>query len=208
MDSAGDLIGVTRSGANGVGVLFKLSRVVGQRNWMETVLYSFCSQENCADGAYPVGAPLIDQNGNMFGVTGSGGTTQCFNGVVGDCGVLYELTDDGTEKVLYNFCSLQDCKDGLAPYGSLIADASGNLYGTTQAGGGYYDNGYEEFGAGTVFRFSNATLETLHAFCAETNCPDGAYPTTGVAIASFGDLFGTTAEGGPSQSGEVFELKP
>ncbi|MEI9931550.1 MAG: choice-of-anchor tandem repeat GloVer-containing protein [Rhizomicrobium sp.] len=191
-----------------MGVLFKLSRVVGQRNWMETVLYSFCSQENCADGAYPVGAPLIDQNGNMFGVTGSGGTTQCFNGVVGDCGVLYELTDDGTEKVLYNFCSLQDCKDGLAPYGSLIADASGNLYGTTQAGGGYYDNGYEEFGAGTVFRFSNATLETLHAFCAETNCPDGAYPTTGVAIASFGDLFGTTAEGGPSQSGEVFELKP
>lgn len=207
LDSMGNLIGVAGGGSGKAGILFKLSPVVGERKWTETLLYTFCSLKNCADGSKPLGAPVVDQAGNIFGSTYTGGTTQCFNGGVGSCGVLYELTPDGTETVLYNFCSLKDCKDGAEPQGTLIADASGNLYGTTIAGGGH-DNDFNAFGGGTVFRFSGGSLETLHAFCSEVNCPDGEYPYPGVVLDSFGNLFGTTEAGGPNQSGEVFELTP
>ncbi len=49
-------------------------------------------------------------------------------------GVVYEITADGQEKILHSFCS-GDGSDGVFPYGNLIMDAKGNLYGTTYAGG-------------------------------------------------------------------------
>src|SRR5262249_28527699 len=157
-------------------------------------LHTFCSLENCSDGSEPAGAPFVDEVGNVFGLTAYGGNTQCnSNG----CGVLYQVTTDGTESVLYNFCSLENCRDGAFAFGGLISDSSGNIFGTTY-GGGRGDNDDAHLGGGTVFKFSAGALETLYSFCTLAGCPSGEYPLTGVVMDSVGDLFGTTQDGGPN----------
>ena len=102
------------------------------------VLYTFCSQKYCADGAFPRGGLIRDSAGNLYGTTSEGG------GII-DRGVVFKLAPDGTETVLYTFCN---CANGAFPEGGVIKDSAGNLYGTTSAGGtGCKING----GGGTVF---------------------------------------------------------
>ena len=94
----------------------------------ETVLYSFCSQANCTDGATHVAGLIMDAAGNLYGTTLSGGGTP-------NQGVVFALAPDGTETVLYSFCSqLPNCTDGARP-GAVIMDVAGNLDGTTALGG-------------------------------------------------------------------------
>lgn len=106
-----------------------------------------------------------------------------------------------TEVVLYTFTG-QD--DGAWPQAGLTPDAQGNLYGTT--------NIYGPGGYGTVFVLSpgrNWTFNTIHGFCVDPVCHDGAYPIAGVSLDSAGDVFGTTSSGGGAQSwGVVYELSP
>jgi len=124
----GNLYGTTLyGGASGAGTIFKLTP-----GGKETVLYSFCSQPNCSDGAQPVAGLIADSAGNLYGTTGDGGAS--------GAGVVFEVMPDGTETVLYSFCSMTNCSDGAAPFTSLIADGKGNLYGTT-SGGGASNNG-------------------------------------------------------------------
>ena len=90
--------------------------------------------------------------------------------------------------------------DGSDPYGGLILDAAGNLYGTT--GGGGADN------LGTVFKLApNAdgswTESVLHSF----NRSDGRQPNAALIFDAAGNLYGTTARGG-ARAGTVFELTP
>jgi uncharacterized repeat protein (TIGR03803 family) len=95
-----------------------------------------------------------------------------------------------TETVLYTFCSAANCTDGSAPVGGLIQDAHGNLYGTTQLGGGANN-------AGTVFRVDNTGQETvLYSFCSAANCTDGGGQEAGLIQDAAGNLYGTTTEGG------------
>jgi len=103
----------------------------------ETVLYSFGAYPN--DGAFPDGGLLVDQSGNIYGVTNGGGA-YCEND--GGCGTVYELSPalggGWTETVLHNFCSTGNsftCPDGAIPYAGLVEDEAGNLYGTTSLGG-------------------------------------------------------------------------
>lgn len=103
------------------------------------MLYNFCSKAKCADGEYPSAGVIEDPNGNIFGVTGAGGDAN------GD-GVVFEF-QSGTLKVLHKFGTMADGADGCAPRAELIADPSGNLYGTTSACGA--------FGAGTVFELES-----------------------------------------------------
>jgi uncharacterized repeat protein (TIGR03803 family) len=105
-----------------------------------------------------------------------------------------------TENVLYNFCPQSGCADGEEPYAGLIMDASDNLYGTTYLGGA---NGY-----GAVFELVNSSgtysEKVLYSF---TNSGgDGALPLAGLIMDASGNLYGTTAEGGASGYGTVFEL--
>jgi len=115
------------------------------------VLYSFCSQRNCADGYYPT-APLVqDKSGDLFGTTLVGGAGPCTypNG----CGTLFELSDTGTYTVLHSFTG---SPDGQFPAG-LVFDQQGNLYGTTQFGG---SNDY-----GAVYEVpSSETVHVLYSF--------------------------------------------
>ena len=134
-DAAGNLYGTTGSGgAYHGGTVFELSPMLGG-GWTETILHSF---GNGTDGAGPGGGSLIfDAAGNLYGTTTLGGTFNCPSDG-GGCGTVFELTPTvggaWTETVLYNF---RRGSDGHLPYAGLIFDATGNLYGTTLAGGIY-----------------------------------------------------------------------
>jgi hypothetical protein len=128
--------------------------------------------------------------------------------------VVFQLTPDSTgtvwtETVLYSFCSQAGCADGKNPSAGLIMDASGNLYGTTNAGGNTSTSG------GTVFQLTpdstgTAWTETvLHSFCSQTACGDGSFPTGDLIMDASGNLYGTTARGGGfGRQGLVFQLTP
>jgi uncharacterized repeat protein (TIGR03803 family) len=192
-DAAGNLYGTTsQGGANfsanggaGAGTVFKFDST-GQYS----VLYSFCSVTNCADGSSPSGTLIQDVAGNLYGITSGGGA-------YGN-GTVFRLDPSGHEKVLYNFCSAANCADGAGPVG-IIRDAVGNFYGATGGGG---NSGY-----GTVFKLDKAGHETvLYSFCSAANCADGASPPAGVIQDAAGSLYGTTTWNGNAGGGTAFRL--
>src|SRR2546427_9623107 len=84
------------------------------------------------------------------------------------------------------------------PQAPLIQGTDGNFAGPTVSGG--------TFGAGTVFQLTPAgTLTVLYAFTGGT---DGAGPVAGVIQAADGNFYGTTSQGGASNTGTVFQLTP
>jgi uncharacterized repeat protein (TIGR03803 family) len=96
------------------------------------------------------------------------------------------------------------CTDGANPFGGVILDAAGNLYGTTNEGGGANNRG-------VVFALSPSGIETvLYSFCSVTDvngvCLDGAYPEGNLVALSPGNLYGTTLEGGTTNAGTVYQL--
>jgi len=182
-DPAGNLYGTTRlGGASGWGVVFEVN-TAGQ----EMVLYSFTGG---ADGGRPWAVPVRDSAGNLYGTTLHGGAS--------GAGVVFKVDTAGQETVLYNFCSLANCADGLGPSAAVIRDPAGNLYGTTEIGGAS--------GAGVVFQLNTAGQETvLYSF---TGGADGGQPFAGVVRDAAGNLYGTTYGGGEENSGVVFKIKP
>lgn len=182
-DSSGNFYGTTvNGGPGGFGVVFKLDR-----SHNETVLYSFTG---AGDGAYPYGGLVRDAAGNLYGTTEYGGhfSHYCFYG----CGVVFRLRIGGKEIVLHAFTGNKS--DGAYPLAGLLADAAGNLYGTTSGGGSY--------GGGTVFKIDKHGMETvLHDFG-----PDGDSPYGGLIRDAEGSLYGTTSVGGPLKYGTVFKL--
>jgi len=203
-DQKGNLYGTTAEGGaygcggDGCGVVFRLSP-----GGMETVLYSFCTLSSCVDGAGPLAGLVRDKAGNLYGTTISGGTGG--DGYVGE-GVVFKLTPTGEETVLYSLCSQYEqgeCPDGAGPQAGLIRDRKGNLYGTTGFGGAYDSRG------GVVFKVTPDGKETvLYSFCAQSNCTDGQSPKAGLVFDQQGNLYGTTVLGGTHGDGVVFKLMP
>jgi len=170
----------------------------------ETVLHSFCAKTQCLDGALPVAGLVFDKKGNLYGTTWEGGA----NGAPYGAGVVFKLTPESKEKVLYSFCTKDNCADGEEATSGLVFDKQGNLYGTT-VGGGAYGSLYS---GGVVFKLTPKRKETvLYSFCAETNCADGSTPT-GVVFDQNKNLYGTTvyggAYGGTDSGGVIFKLTP
>ncbi|HEY3778600.1 MAG TPA: choice-of-anchor tandem repeat GloVer-containing protein [Rhizomicrobium sp.] len=195
MDISGDLYGTTAAGGGtgcysyGCGTVFKLAP-----DGAETVLYAF---QGGSDGGNPSAGLIADKSGNLYGTTQYGGT----GGIV-SAGTVFEVTPDGQEKVLWDFCSKDSCEDGEFPVAGLIRDKAGNLYGTTTWGGI----------VGTAFKLApDGTLATLHGF---TDDPDGANPFGGLVMDKAGNLYGTTESGGKecgdygSSCGIVFRIAP
>ncbi len=150
-------------------------------SWTETPLYEFSGS---GDGFGPTGDLVFDQAGNIYGATSSGGSS--------NRGTVYELTFSGgtwTENVLYSFAGGQD---GQIPIGGVIFDQAGNLYGTTQNGGGF--GCYTNTGCGTIFQLvpsdSGWTENQLYSFQGGS---DGGFPESGVILDSSGNLYGTTS---------------
>jgi uncharacterized repeat protein (TIGR03803 family) len=192
-DAAGNLYGTTTGGGPHLyGTVFELMPKAGG-GWSGKLLHSFTA--NGVDGIAPYTRLVIDAAGNLYGTTNNGGPN--------NVGTVFELTPttSGTwkERILYSFGNNQ--VDGTNPYGGLILDSSGNLYGTT-AGGGVYFNG-------TVFELTpgNAggwTETVLHNF----NFSDGISPYAGLVFDASGNLYGATYAGGTYGYGTVFELTP
>ncbi|HEX3664073.1 MAG TPA: choice-of-anchor tandem repeat GloVer-containing protein [Rhizomicrobium sp.] len=204
----GALYGTTaEGGANNDGVVFAL--FPAGNSYTFNVVYNFCGQANCADGSLPVDAPIVDQNGNLFGVTPSGGVHQS--------GIVYELKPNPNRSAytfidLYDFCSQKSCSDGIDPVSTLTyagADAGvpydglSPLYGATQQGG--------ILNSGLVFQLTlingqtQRQLSVVHSFCGRQNCPDGIAPN-GVIADSAANLYGTTRSGGKESNGTLFQL--
>lgn len=165
--------------------------------WAETVLLSFGSGSDEDGPGY--GALIIDAAGNLYGTTSLGGARGRY---YVSCGTIFKVAPDGTERVLY---ALKGGSDGGTPLGGLIADASGNLYGTTSAGGG--TSGCYPYGScSTVFKLAADGTETvLYAF---QGGRDGSTAVGGLFMASNGNIYGTNVYGGANGGGTVFELTP
>jgi uncharacterized repeat protein (TIGR03803 family) len=194
-DREGNLYGTTLGGGSSslaAGTVFKVDNT-----GHETVLHSFCSAANCADGNTPNAGVIRDEEGNLYGTTIGGGEF-CIE--QSGCGVVFKLDRAGQETVLYNFCpnGYGNCTDGSAPSSGLIRDAVGNLYGTTLGGGANGD--------GTVFKLDPTGRETvLHSFAGGA---DGSYVVAGLILDEEGNLYGTTAGGGSGGGGTVFKVDP
>ena len=137
---------------------------------------------NGANGENSEAGVAVDSSGDLFGTTTSGGSN-------GD-GTVYEIAHgSGAITVLATF----NGANGSSPYGGLVLDSSGNLFGATYSGG--------ISGWGTVFEiaYGSTTITTLGSF----NGTNGQYPYDGVTLDSSDDLFGTTYYGG---YGTVFEF--
>ncbi len=174
--AAGNLYGTATYGGNfNRGVVYKLAL-----NGTLTVLHSFAGG---LDGNEPCTEVALDSAGNVYGTTGTGGAA--------NAGTVYKVDASGNETVLYSFTGRSD---GGGPYGGVILDAAGNLYGTTCHGGTK---------AGVVYKLDPAGSETvLYNF---TGGNDGGCPMSAVIRAS-GRLYGTTKFGGRYRSGTVYAL--
>jgi uncharacterized repeat protein (TIGR03803 family) len=187
-DGFSPLYGTTGLGGwNDAGVVFEL-RPDKTHGWKERVIYTFCSQAQCADGGAPVGLTM-DGSGDLYVATHGGGL---HNG-----GTVLALTPAKSRewhaRVLYSFCARMRCNDGSGPSTTLLRDAKGNLYGGTSFGGNARN-------AGVVFKLetdgAHWNESVLHVFCAERDCTDGQQPTGAFVMDGAGALYGLAADGG------------
>jgi uncharacterized repeat protein (TIGR03803 family) len=211
VDGAGPFAGVTigpdnalygttvNGGTYNYGIAYRITPPASScRNidceWTKTTLWSFGGPN---DGAYPYGPVTFDAAGNLYGTTIGGPSGP---------GAVYRLTKSGnswTESILWGFSG----PDGADPYGNLVLDASGNIYGTAFEGG--YSGCPHYNTCGTVFEVSPHggywTETTLHRFLGGA---DGDQPYAGLTWDNSGNLFGVTSSDGPIGGGTVFELTP
>ena len=193
-DPAGVMYGTTDGGGcagdGGSTTVYEL--VPSQGGWNKSTLHRFTGG---TDGSCIWGGVILDGAGNVYGMTCFGGNP---NGVCGSlgCGTVFQLTRSGsgwTKNVLYSF---QGGSDGAYPYGGLIWDEAGNLYGTTLM----YGSGF----GGTVFMLSpsngNWTFTLLYSFTTAGN------PGASLLRDGAGNLYGTTSSGGAHGYGNVFKL--
>ncbi|MFY9742011.1 MAG: choice-of-anchor tandem repeat GloVer-containing protein [Candidatus Sulfotelmatobacter sp.] len=202
VDAAGSLYGVTDwGGAYNSGTVYQLTAGADGK-WTERKLHSF--NDNGKDGYAPFGGLMFDAAGNLYGTTTRGGASGTGCGGQG-CGIVFQLAPgangEWAEKVLHSFNG--SGTDGYDPWGGVVSDKAGNLYGTTNAGGAS--------GVGTVFELALGVSggwngKVLHSF--QNDGEDGYAPVAGLIVDTAGSLYGTTFYGGLYNDGTVFELTP
>ncbi|WP_316175741.1 choice-of-anchor tandem repeat GloVer-containing protein [Bradyrhizobium sp. SZCCHNRI1073] len=191
MDASGNLFGMTYSGgANGGGTVFELVKTGSTYSSTPTTLVSFDS----TSGINPAGSLSVDAAGNLYGTTTHGGAN--------NVGTVFEIakTANGyssTPTVLVSFNGTNGASPGS---GSIIFDAAGNLFGTTQSGGAN--------NAGAVFEIAktangySSTPTVLVSF----NGTNGSTPYGNLIMDAHGDLLGTTWHGGANGYGVIYEV--
>ncbi len=185
-DSAGNIFGSTlHGGIPDRGYVYELSPLDG--GYVATTLYTF------QDTAQPSGV-ILDNAGNLYGVATGGDP--------GDYGNVFELSLSGSQWVATILYTFRDGEDGAYPFGDLIADAQGNLYGTTSTDG--------SGGGGTVFEMSpdghgGWIATTLAELPGYYDHPGGG-PQDALTMDSAGNLYGTALLNGAFHMGNVFKL--
>ncbi len=183
-DASGNLYGTTYAGGiYGYGTVFELSPSA-TGTWTETVLYEFGSYSG--DGVFPVGDLILDSNGDLYGITGEGGTV-----TKDSYGIVFQLSPNQaggwTETALHTFTG-SNSSGGMYPNGGLIVDKSGNFYGVANSGGNLAR--CKGLGCGVVFKMDRSGNETvLYTFEARK---DGAFPGLGLTMDAKGSLYGIT----------------
>jgi uncharacterized repeat protein (TIGR03803 family) len=186
MDAAGNIFGTTWS------TVFELSPN-GNGGWNPTVLHTFTG--GARDGIGAQGTPVLDQAGNLYGTTYNGGRS--------NNGSIYKLSPGNkgwTEKILkFTFGS---GSLGVRPFGGVVLDASGNLYGTSVFGGNGQGNIYELVAPVGKGAYTEKNLWKFYP-------PEaGNYPLGSLIVDSAGNFYGTTPAGGSYGYGVVFEFSP
>jgi uncharacterized repeat protein (TIGR03803 family) len=223
----GTLYGTTfEEGQFNGGTLFKLTPA-----GKFSLVHTFCSSTNCADGQWPESAPIQGTDGNLYGVTSMGGKA--------DAGILYDVTPAGRFNVVHTFlCYNTSCNLGGNP-ASVMQDAAGNLFGATRDGGTYNEgtifeitpthqysnlytfsefspsaitrandgNFYGTFGGidgGGIFQFTpSGTLNTLYTFAC---CTGGEAPNSALYQAPGGRLYGSVLLYNDEWNGAVYSF--
>jgi uncharacterized repeat protein (TIGR03803 family) len=195
-DPQGNLYGTTADGGTadgcsgqGCGVVYQLSPVRG--GWKEKVIHRFTDGRDGYRGS--LGLLLLDKAGNLYGTAELGGAHAA--------GTVFKLTPVSGKWQFSIIDGLRGLPHPGFPYGGLIADPSGNLYGTTYFGG--------RNGLGSVFQLINVsgkwTEVRIHSFKGGL---DGSLPTS-TLVFDAGNLYGTTTAGGdPNDDGVIFKLTP
>jgi uncharacterized repeat protein (TIGR03803 family) len=175
---------------NGCGTVFKVTL-----SGTLTTLYTFCSESNCYDGENPDAGLVQGTDGNFYGTTERGGP----NGR----GSIFKITPSALLTTLSSFCPKSGCSaaNGENPMAGLALSSDGNFYGTAEGGG----TGNQ----GIVFRMTpSGTLTTLHSFCSQSGCSDGADPQSTLVQGTDGNFYGTAHGGGAHNGGVVFKITP
>jgi uncharacterized repeat protein (TIGR03803 family) len=179
-------------------VMFVLACTVWAQ--IEQVQYSFTG----SGGFDPRTNLVFGSSGKLYGMATNGGISGNRACGKGGCGVVFELVPRvGANWTYRPIHSFQGGSDGFAPYGNIVFDAAGNLYGTTSGGGAN--------NSGTVFKMipasgSSWTESVIYSFGASRT--DGILPYAGLIEDAAGNLYGTTSSGGATNNGTVFELTP
>jgi uncharacterized repeat protein (TIGR03803 family) len=189
-DNSGNLYGTTFvGGQHQEGTVYQLTH--GQSGWTENDLYSF---QGANDGGLPYVGLIFDQAGNLYGAASDAGT--------GAGGTVFEVTHSGSNWIYNTLYGLTDPSGAeCGPFGTLVMDAAGNLYGTTRCDGVNH--------AGSVFKLTKSgntwTYTSLHDF---TGGADGGNPYSSLVFDANGNIYGTASRGGVSNQGVVFEITP
>jgi uncharacterized repeat protein (TIGR03803 family) len=191
-DAFGNLYGMTPTGgAYGLGVIYQLK--ANSTNWTFSVIHPFTGGDDGSGGS--AGRMVFDKSGNLYGVTTTGGAS--------GNGVVFELTPaQGGKWNLQTLYSFKGTPDAGFPYGGVLFDASGNLYGTTYYGGANGLGAVYEL----VFQHGTWSEEVLYSFAGGS---DGSSSISNLVMDKAGNLFGTTSEGGANCScGVIFKVAP
>lgn len=182
----GSLYGTANGGGvNRAGIVYRITPAGAF-----SVLYSFCSQANCADGESPMGTLTLAPNGNIVGTTTLGGA----NGL----GTVFEVSLAGQLTTLYSFPKALVIGGNVA--NGVILGTDGSFWGTTFAGGKYDE--------GTVYRLSQSGQVRAYSFCSQPNCADGDEPTSALIQGTDGNFYGTTQEPATTYKGNIFQITP
>jgi uncharacterized repeat protein (TIGR03803 family) len=184
IDAAGNVYGTTSGiGTSTNGTVFEIASGTGTF----TTLATF----NGSNGQNP-GDLTVDSAGNLYGTTSIGGNSS-------DGAVFEVKANSGMITLLASFTGY----NGGTPKAGVIVDSAGDIFGTTESGGGTGGIG-QVTGDGTVYEVAagSGTITTLAAF----NGPNGANPFGGLVADSSGNLYGTTNGGGNNSEGIVFEV--
>jgi uncharacterized repeat protein (TIGR03803 family) len=204
-DQSGNLYGTTTFGGSFVcdcGVVYQLAPAQNGQ-WTENVLYLFEGiSQGGTDVSFPDSDVFVDSAGRVFGTGTGGGDVNCNDG----CGGVFELLpqSDGTytEQVLHIFTG---GTDGFDPEGGVLEDSKGNIFGTTELGGGS-TGCRSSFGCGTVFELQPSGGSYQESVIFVFNGKNGYEPTADLIIDGQGNLYGTAQNGGTTGNGVAFEL--
>jgi uncharacterized repeat protein (TIGR03803 family) len=185
----GTLFGGSLGGTNGAGVLFSVKP--------DGTQFAVLHELTGIDGSALIGVLQPASNGGLFGVTEYGGPeyTEPDTGN----GVLFDVRTDGSYTVLHRFAGFSD---GRHP-NAVLTDAFGNLFGSTESGGGACQRGS---GCGVIFEYIPAT-KTYNVIYAFQDAADGSIPILG-SIGPDGTLYGAAQDGGSYKHGTLFALTP